>query len=431
MLSLQRLSFLLLVAQTSLAIKFDGVELKLGKRSCTCDFNIKVEEESASCGGKVKCDSKCSGKGVAELEDSITVEMKCSKGRCSIGKCVLNGPTIGPVPQPILTGSGSGPEPLPPTGSGPIPLPPTGSGPNPLPPTGSGPLPILPSGSGSGPILPTGPGTPMGCTCSCACPIATAEVCDCSCSCPPPPPMPTICRTGFTKVCPMEQEMRCPDMMVPVCPDDMMLPLTRKAEERMSMAVMPDDCQCIPDFILSMVPGMPPPGTMAAGRATRTPSKVVIPFGDTECKCMVDCKCAKGSCSKSKISCDRKCSGAARKVEIDGCGVMDLKASKGKVKIGKCKCAEEGGSGSGPVPLPIGSGPEPITLPGSGSELPSGEVPIPIGSGPEPIPLPGSGSEPPSGEIPTEPTTGSGTPLPILPVEPPVGATPRCACVGV
>merc|ERR1711872_1163028 len=171
-----------------------------------------------------------------------------------------------------------------------------------------------------------------------------------------------------------------------------------------------------------MVPGMSPPGTMAAGRAARIPSKVVIPFGDTECKCMVDCKCAKGSCSKSKISCDRKCSGAARKVEIDGCGVMDLKASKGKVKIGKCKCAEEGGSGSGPVP---------ITLPGSGSELPSGEVPMPIRSGPEPIPLPGSGSEPPSGEIPTEPTTGSGTPLPILPVEPPVGATPRCACVGV
>lgn len=148
-----------------------------------------------------------------------------------------------------------------------------------------------------------------------------------------------------------------------------------------------------------MVPGMPAPGDMAAGRSARAPVKANILFGKSKCKCTVDCKCAKGSCAKTKISCDKKCSGAAKGVEIKGCGVMDAKAAKGKVKISKCDCGGEEPTGTG-----------------SGSEL----LP-PTGSGPVPLPITGSGS----GPMPL-PITGSGSGS-----EPPMGPGPKCACVGV
>ena len=65
---------------------------------------------------------------------------------------------------------------------------------------------------------------------------------------------------------------------------------------------------------------------------------VTIPFGKKKCRCDVDCKCKNGDCSKSKITCDKKCSGVAKAVPIEGCGIIDAKASKGKVKISSCTC---------------------------------------------------------------------------------------------
>merc|ERR1719147_174535 len=179
-----------------------------------------------------------------------------------------------------------------------------------------------------------------------------------------------------------------------------------------------EGCQCVPNFILSMVPGMPPPGTPVAGRSvvsSRAAVQAIIPFGKRECKCKVDCKCVRGDCSKSKIMCDRKCSGVAKKVEIEGCGVMDAKAAKGKVKISSCSCdaGKPTGTGSG-----SGSGPGivlPTVGPGTGS-----------GSGPEPIIPTGSGSgSGPGIVLPTVgPGTGSGSgPEPIIPT----GV--ECACV--
>merc|ERR1712243_145105 len=110
---------------------------------------------------------------------------------------------------------------------------------------------------------------------------------------------------------------------------------------------------------------------------------VTIPFGKKKCKCEVDCKRAKGSCAKSKITCDKKCSGTAKAVPIDGCGVVDAKAAKGKVKISKCTCGGEEPTGTG-----SGSGPTEPTGSGSGPTEPTGS-----GSGPGPtLPITGSGS---------------------------------------
>merc|ERR1712236_26921 len=357
------LILLTLIIDISLAVKFTGVEIKLGKRSCTCDFTVVPKDP---CTAKAKCDKKCSGKGMVDVE-GYEMEMKCSKGKCAVSSCQDGG-----AATEVPTGSGSEPG-SGPIGSGATPLPITGSGSGatPLPITGSGsgeePVPITGTGSGSGmpPMPPTGESMP--CSCQCSCPEGGAA-CDCDCNCPVRSPM-IYCGSGFTKVCPMMEGEMCPDMMMAVCPD-MMMPMPMPAT-RMSHGG--EGCQCVPDFLLAIVPGMPAPGTPVAGRSASVANRaaVTIPFGKKECKCEVDCKCAKGSCAKSKITCDKKCSGTAKAVPIDGCGVVTAKAAKGKVKISKCTCGgEPTGTGSGPT--------EPITGPGpTGSGSGSGPMPMP------------------------------------------------------
>merc|ERR1712013_833010 len=181
-----------IIIDLSLAVKFTGVEIKLGKRDCTCDFTVVPKEP---CTAKAKCDKKCSGKGVVVV-DVYELEMQCKKGKCAVSSCQEGGAaTTGSEPMPP-TGSGSGATPLPITGSG--------SGATPLPITGSGsgeePVPITGTGSGSGmpPMPPTGESMP--CSCQCSCPEGGAA-CDCNCNCPVRSPM-IYCGSGFTKVCP-------------------------------------------------------------------------------------------------------------------------------------------------------------------------------------------------------------------------------------
>merc|ERR1719233_2518899 len=263
--------------------------------------------------------------------------MKCSKGKCAVSSCQDGG-----AATEVPTGSGSEPG--------------SGSGMPPMPPTGSS----------------------MPCSCQCSCPEG-GGACNCDCNCPVRSPQ-ISCGSGFTKVCPMVEGTRCPDMMVAVCPGMGME--TRSSMNRMSHEG--EGCQCVPDFLLAMVPGMPPPGTIVAGRLAyspealnRAPEKATIMFGKKKCKCTVDCKCTKESCARSKITCDKKCSGTAKAAPIEGCGVVDAKAVKGKVKISKCTCGGDEptgtGSGSGSGPTEPITGPGPITGSGSGS----GPMPMP------------------------------------------------------
>merc|ERR1719250_135993 len=155
-------------------------------------------------------------------------------------------------------------------------------------------------------------------------------------------------------------------------------------------------CQCVPDFLMAMVMQAP------AGRSLdRSSGKVSFKIGKKTCKC--DYKINAGNCKNSKITCDKKCSGTIKGVELeDGMYVMDLGIKKGKVTIAKCKKeagsepTEPGtggggnggaGSGSGNGGEGSGSGPAPT---GSGSG--SGPAPTGSGSGSEPAPPTGSGS---------------------------------------
>merc|ERR1719495_2663460 len=225
--------------------------------------------------------------------------------------------------------------------------------------------------------------------------------CDCDCNCPMTSKAVT-CAEGFSKVCPM-MEGQCPADMDVFCPNGAMSRMAGGNGGEGS----DKGCQCVPDFLMAMV--MEP----AAGRSSldRSKGEVTFKIKKTTCKCSYIINA--GNCQKSKFTCDKKCNGNAKGIEVeDGMYVFDLAVKKGKVKVGKCKKEEgsgptepgtgggnggNGGAGSGSGSAGSsrcacvskgmgGTGPSPPT--GSGS----GPAPTGSGSGSEPAPPTGSGS---------------------------------------
>merc|ERR1712198_107788 len=384
------ISLVLLVLSVQ-ADDFKGQKVTLGKRKCTCDFRLDMKE---ACKGTAKCDKKCSGAGKVEVGGcSFVLQVKKGAGKISKCACDAAQPTIGPV-----TGSGSGPEP--PTGSGSGPSPPIGSG------SGEQPVPL--PGSGSGPQPPAG-GESMQCGCKCDCPQGTGE-CDCDCNCPMNS-QAVNCAPGFSKVCPMMGD-QCPEYMEQVCPS---MPTTMPLPAGRMMGAGDRGCQCVPDFLLSLVMGaMTPAGRSAA--VDRAMTKVTFKIGKTTCKCQYEIN--PNDCKRSKMACDKKCNGKISGLELeDGNYVMSLMVKKGKVAIQKCeaKTTEPTGTGVGPGSGPgngggsgMGSGPGSGMGGGMGGmgtrcacvSMGGGPMP-PTGSGPNPPTGTGSGSGP-------EPPTGSG-----------------------
>merc|ERR1711963_894553 len=416
--------FIAFLVISTAADEFEDEKIKVGKKMCTCSFDLIAAGTKLSPKSRAACDKKCSGlaKGVSLTGESgvFSFDMSVKKGKAKLMKGLVvpasTGSGSGPMPP---TGSGSGP--LPTTGSGSGPMPPIGSGSGSIPPTGSGSGPMPPIGSGSGPLPPTGPGSGSGpmppngegmqCSCKCNCPGNGGEW-DCNCDCPNPT-SPVSCASGFTQVCPMMDGM-CPNDMMEVCIDGM--PTTMRSQNR--MYGQPQGCQCVPDFLMAL-------GSQLIGQAqTRSAAPEefkgeAIKVGKRNCKCNF-LLFADGTDLgyKSKGNCDKKCSGVAKGVELEGDSgnvyTFDMKAAKGKVTFLKGSVAPAAGSSSGSG---IGGGPGsgmgsgPISPPsnpcicvGSSSMSPG---PMPgSGSGPIPGPMPGSGS---GSEVPTSPGSGSGS----------------------
>merc|ERR1712055_246180 len=280
-------------------------------------------------------------------------------------------PTVGPV-EP--TGSGSGSGPVEPTGSGSGPVP-TGSGEEPVP-IGSGTGPVEPSGSGSGPP-PMGEGMP--CSCRCDCPDG-AEQCDCDCNCPMMSTSVT-CAPGFTRVCPMMEDV-CPEDTMMMCPGGM----APAASRMMHGSSGSSGCQCVPDFLMALVHHAMPAATRldATDRATDVIKNEKAKLGKRTCTCTFTME-TKGTRCSGQAKCDKKCTGTGA-VDVDPYS-FTLAVKKGKGKISKCTVAamptvgpvEPTGTGSGSGPVATGSG----------------EEPVPIGSGTGPVEPTGSGSGPP------------------------------------
>merc|ERR1712123_91694 len=365
-------------------------KVQLGRKKCVCDLCLDMGEK---CKGTAKCDKKCSGSGEVEFGGcTFTLTVKKGKGKISKCSCV--------IPTEPTTGSGSGETPVPITGSG----------------SGGPPMPITGSGSGA----PPAGGEGMQCSCKCDCPDGSGE-CDCDCNCPMTSKA-VNCAPGFSKVCPMMGDA-CPQDMEPICPNNAM---GRMAGGAGDGHMADKGCQCVPDFLMDMVKIQPlaPAGRMTA--VDRATTKATIQVGKKKCKCSYEINAK--DCKKSKITCDKKCSGKASGVELeDGMYLLDIAVKKGKVTIAKCDVQAApaptgtGGGGGGGMGSGSGSGGGgmggigsrcacvSVGMGGTGPVTPtgSGSGTVPTGSGSGTVPT-GSGSGPATLLPPTGSGSGSG-----------------------
>merc|ERR1712037_331860 len=184
---------ILLLVPAILADTFTGESVKVGKKTCTCDFTFTVAGNGKA-KGTGACDKKCSGK-VAKMTlnsaaYSYTFGFSVKKGKVKVGKVTAVGGSTTATTMPF--GSGSGTATVLPTGSGSgSGFPGSGTG---MPGSGSGMTGMPGSGSGwTG--MPTGSGSGM--------PGGGYGGGDCA--------------PGFLKVCP-ECDGACPMDSMPVCP---------------------------------------------------------------------------------------------------------------------------------------------------------------------------------------------------------------------
>merc|ERR1712051_438207 len=175
---------ILLLVPAILADAFTGESVKVGKKTCTCDFTFTVAGNGKA-KGTGACDKKCSGK-VAEMTlnsaaYSYTFGFSVKKGKVKVGKVTAVGGSTTATTMPFGSGSGTATV-LPGSGSG---FPGSGTG---MPGSGSG---MTGGGYGGG-----------------------------------------DCAPGFLKVCP-ECDGACPMDSMPVCPAPMTMPFVRSLDRTM------------------------------------------------------------------------------------------------------------------------------------------------------------------------------------------------------
>merc|ERR1712203_663144 len=157
---------ILFLVPAIIADTFTGESVKVGKKTCTCDFTFTVAGNGKA-RGTGSCDKKCSGN-VKEMTlnsaaYSYTFGFSVKKGKVKVGKVTAVAGSTGETTMPFGSGSGTATA-----------------------------LPTMP-GSGSGM-----PGSGYG----------------------------GDCAPGFLKVCP-EMDGACPMDSMPICPAPMTMPFVR------------------------------------------------------------------------------------------------------------------------------------------------------------------------------------------------------------
>jgi len=364
-------------------------KIKVGKKMCSCNFNLIVEGSKLSPESKASCDKKCNGmaKGITLEGPSgiFTFGMKVAKGRVQlIGATVTTSTTEAPTTSDATettedttgdTTTASGTEETTkdngtgkPTDGGT-----TGTteattgagtkGPTETastqPATGSnGPG----SGGTSGPVGP-GPGKDgLDCSCKCDCPKGQGQ-CDCSCNCPMLGSS-MVCAPGFTQVCPMNG-MDCPTDTEKICPKGAEGTAMRSLDR---METSRSGCQCIPDFLMSLMKEKA--RSKASVRSAPDMFKnQKIRVGKITCTCSFKLIAAGGKIHpKSQAKCDKDCTGNAKGVVLTGKSgnvyTMALQMKKGK---GKVSGTVKASAPSTPKPTPPPK-PKPTDAPGTTGE---------------------------------------------------------------
>merc|ERR1711936_905676 len=369
---------ILLLVPAILADTFTRESVKVGKKTCTCNFEFTVAGNGKA-KGTGSCDKKCSGNVKSMTLNSATYSYTfgfgVKKGKVKVGKVTAVEASTGGTTMPF--GSGSGTATALPTGPG------SGSG-------WTGMPTMPPGGSGSGwtgmPTMPPGGGYGYG-----------------------------DCAPGFLKVCP-EMDGTCPYDSMAVCPAPMTMPFVRSLDRMMGQMGSSDGCECVPMVLMQMV--MTQQEVMGrsldrAGGDTFEDESVKV--GKKTCTCDFTFTVAGNGKARGTGACDKKCSGNVKEMTLNGYEysyTFGFSVKKGKVKVGKVTAV--GGSTGGTTGMPGGSG-----MPGGGyghsgcvcvhmpSDMGTG------GSGMPPMPPTGTGSG--SGPTGSPPTGGNGTGQLVLP----------------
>merc|ERR1712110_839560 len=319
---------ILLLVPAILADTFTGERVKVGKKTCTCDFTFTVAGNGKA-KGTGACDKKCSGK-VAEMTlnsaaYSYTFGFSVKKGKVKVGKVTAVGGSTTATTMPFGSVSGTATV-LPGSGSG------TG-----MPGSGSGMtgMPTMP-GSGSGWTGMPGSGSGM--------PGGGYGGGDCA--------------PGFLKVCP-EYDGACPMNSMPVCPAPMTMPFVRSLDRTMGQMGSNDGCECVPMVLMQMV--MTQQEVMGrsldrAGGDTFEDESVKV--GKKTCTCDFTFTVAGNDKARGTGACDKKCSGNVKKMTLNGYEysyTFGFSVKKGKVKVGKVT-AVGGSTGGTTTGMPGGSG---------------------------------------------------------------------------
>merc|ERR1719295_1579321 len=208
---------------------FEDEKIKVGKKTCTCDFTFTVAN-NGNARGTGSCDKKCSGNVKETTLNSATYSytfgFSVKKGKVKVGKVTAVEASTGTT---MPFGSGSGTATALPTGPGSGSGFPSGTGMPTMPGSGSGSgwtgMPTLPGGSGwtGMPTMPPGGGYGYG-----------------------------DCAPGFLKVCP-EMDGTCPYDSMAVCPAPMTIPFVRSLDRMMGTMGSSDGCECVPLVLMQMV----------------------------------------------------------------------------------------------------------------------------------------------------------------------------------
>merc|ERR1712198_823600 len=245
---------ILLLVPAILADTFEGESVKVGKKTCTCDFEFTVAGNGKA-RGTGSCDKKCSGNVKSMTLNSATYSytfgFSVKKGKVKVGKVTAVEASTGTT---------------------------------------------MPFGSGSGTAtaLPTGPGSGSGWT-----------------------GMPTMppgggygygdCAPGFLKVCP-EMDGTCPYDSMAVCPAPMTIPFVRSLDRMMGTMGSSDGCECVPLVLMQMVMTQQEVMGRSLDRASEdTFEDEKIKVGKKTCTCDFTFTVANNGNARGTGSCDKKC----------------------------------------------------------------------------------------------------------------------------
>merc|ERR1711971_1318558 len=217
------------------------------------------------------------------------------------------------------------------------------------------------------------------------------------------------CAAGFLKVCP-EMDGACPMDSMPVCPAPMTMPVGRSLDRMVGQVGSSDGCECVPMVLMQMVMTQQEVMGRSLDRAaiTDTFEDESVKVGKKTCTCEFVFVVNNGKVKKATGACDKKCSGAVKKMSLnspDYAYTFGFSSKKGEVKMGKVSAVGGSTGGSGGSGMPGGSGtpggsgmPGGLGMPGGGyghSGCVCVHMPSDMGTG-------GSG-------MPTMPPTGSGS----------------------